>query len=228
LKEINIQAILWDLDGTLVSTADLHFRASQTTLIKYGYHIERPVFDASFGMSDYTILGNAAPDMEDTSFQAMVAEKNALYRALLQQDELLPLPGVVSWLEFFKQRGLRQVIASTTFEENIRTITARLEIASYFEGIISTIKLNLPSKPHPHVFLKAAEFLNLAPQNCLVIEDAPAGIEAARRAGMLCLAVGTSNPLPKLAAASLVVASLDILQVEQIEQLLNLPASAAL
>lgn len=221
IKENNILAVLWDLDGTLVNTADLHFQAMHTLLDNYGRSLKRIDFDASFGMSDYAIMRQAAPNMEEGAFQEMVAEKNNLYRTLLQQADLAPLPGVAFWLQYFQQHGLRQVIASTTFEENIRTILAKLEIEAYFEGVISTIRLNLPSKPHPQVFLKAAQFLNLQPKHCMVIEDAPAGVEAARRAGMICLAVGTSNPLHKLAAASLVIPSLDVLQAEQIEQLFN-------
>lgn len=222
IKENNLLAVLWDLDGTLVNTADLHFQAMHTLLNKYGLSFRRADFDASFGMSDYAIMREAAPNMEEGSFQKIVAEKNALYRTLLQQADLAPLPGATFWLQYFQEHGLRQVIASTTFEENIRTILAKLEIEAFFEGVISTISLNLPSKPHPHVFLEAAQFLDLEPKQCMVIEDAPAGIEAARQAGMICLAVGTSNPLHKLAAASLVIPALDILQVEQIEQLFSL------
>ncbi|MCD4673825.1 MAG: HAD family phosphatase [Anaerolineaceae bacterium] len=215
------QAVLWDLDGTLINTAELHFKATVSTLTKYKHAFDRATFNASFGMSDHTILRNAARHMETTAFEAMVTEKNTLYRTLVGKEPLSALPGVVQWLETFQDWGFRQVIVSTTFAENIHTLTRKINIASYFEEIISTVHFNLPSKPQPDGFLKAAEILKMSPEQCLVIEDAPAGVESARRAGMKCVAVGTSNPLENLQAADLTVARLDQLHAEAILQLLT-------
>jgi HAD superfamily hydrolase (TIGR01509 family) len=226
LKNTSLQAVLWDLDGTLVNTADLHYQATYATLTKNGITFDRPTFNTGFGMADHAIMGKAAPGMEEAAFQAMVAEKNALYRTLVDEAELEALPGVVHWLTTFRGWGLRQMIVSTTFAENIQTIAHKLRIEGFFAGVVSTIQLGLPSKPHPDGFLKAAELLHLSAQDCLVIEDAPAGVEAARRAGMKCLAVGTSNPLDRLAAADLAVPDLDHLQIAQARRLLNLPKAA--
>lgn len=213
------RAILWDLDGTLVNTAEQHFQSTQSTLQRYHFAFDRETFNASFGMADHTILGNASPGMPEAAFEQMVAEKNALYLSLIQEQPLHLLPGVRTWLETFQNWGCQQAIASTTFAQNIRIIAARLEITAYFEAFVSSSHYNLPSKPNPAVFLKAATLLNTPPEHCLVIEDAPAGVEAARQAGMKCLAVGTSNPLEQLQHAHLVVRTLEHLQPDHLTEL---------
>jgi beta-phosphoglucomutase len=221
LKTTPIKAVLWDLDGTLINTAELHFKAAVATLTKYDHSFDRETFNAAFGMSDHTILRNAAPEMEDAAFEDMVMEKNALYRNLAQEDTLTALPGVMQWLETFHNWGFRQAIVSTTFAENIDTLTRALKITPYFEELISTIHMQLPSKPAPDGYLKAAEILGIPVAQCLVIEDAIAGVESARQAGMKCIAVGTSNPAKNLQAADLVTATLDQLRKNQVLQLLE-------
>lgn len=220
MKNIPIKAVLWDLDGTLVNTAELHFKASVSTLTKYGHHFDREIFNAAFGMSDHTIMRNAAPHMEPTAFEAMVMEKNDLYRSLAKEESLTALPGVLHWLKTFQTWGLRQVVVSTTFAENIETLTQSLNLTSYFEALISTINMHLASKPAPDGFLKAAEILGLSATQCMVIEDATAGVASAKSAGMKCIAVGTSNPLENLRAADLVTPTLADLNEEDVVKLL--------
>jgi len=221
LKITPAKAVLWDLDGTLVNTAKLHFKATVSTLAKYGHSFNRETFNAVFGMSDHTILRNVAPEMEEAAFEAMVIEKNALYRSLAEKDTLTALPGVLHWLKTFQEWGFCQAVVSSTFAENIETLTRKLNIAIYFDEIISTVHLNLPGKPAPDGFLKAAEMMNCSPTQCLVIEDAPAGVASAKNAGMKCLAVGTSNPLENLYAADLATPTLADLFKDEVVTLLE-------
>jgi len=204
LKNTTIKAVLWDMDGTLVDTAELHYQAHIQTLAKYGYTIDRPLYNTMFGMDDHLIMSKVAPGMQKEAFNAMVIEKNILYRQLALNEPQNPLPGVVDWLTRFQAWGFRQVVVSTTFIENIQVLANSLQITPYFEEIISTTHMQLPSKPAPDGFLKGAEILSLPVEQCMVIEDAPAGVASAKAAGMKCLAVGTSNPVENLQEADLV------------------------
>jgi len=221
LKNTPIKAVLWDMDGTLVNTAELHYKAHITTLKKYGYEFSRQTYNTLFGMDDHHIMRQIAPDMEETAFKAMVVEKNVLYRQFAAAEPLPPLPGVLHWLRTFQTWGFRQVVVSTTFAENIEAMVHSLQITAYFETLISTINMGLPSKPAPDGFLKAAEILGLAADQCLVIEDAPAGIASAKSAGIKCLAVGTSNPLENLKDADLITPTLADLNEEDVVRLLE-------
>jgi len=116
------------------------------------------------------------------------------------------------WKERMKLRlrkalGMKQAIASSAPPENIDVLVAELEIGRHFDALISGF--DIPGKPDPGVFLKSAQALDTETQNCIVIEDAITGVEGARRAGMMCIAVTTTNPADALAGADYVVESLD-------------------
>ena len=99
-----------------------------------------------------------------------------------------------------------------------------LGIRPYFEAIVSGY--DIPGKPDPAVFLKAASEIDLTPQRCIVVEDAVAGVQAARRAGMRCIAVTTTNPAHALSGADIIVDRLDILPANAFERLFNSKDSA--
>jgi len=117
------------------------------------------------------------------------------------------LPGVLTWLERLALLGARQVVASSAPPENIEALIDELCLRAYFPVLLSGF--DLPGKPQPDTFLKAASLINVPPAQCVVIEDSVAGVEAARRAGMKCIAVTTTNPASKLSTAELIVESLD-------------------
>jgi beta-phosphoglucomutase len=111
-------------------------------------------------------------------------------------------------------------IASSTVIENIHLITGSLGIENYFEAIITGHDVT-EGKPSPQVFLVAAQRLGADPKNCVVFEDAVAGVKAAKSAGMHCVAITSSNPREKLAEADLVVDSLAEVSVNDLEKLLK-------
>jgi len=112
--------------------------------------------------------------------------------------------GVRRWLEWAKAEGIRQVVASSGEMANIAAIVTALEIGNYFDALVSGAFLPR-SKPDPAIFLQAAGAAGVAPERCLVVEDGVVGIEAARRAGMRCLALTTTHPAERLQGADLVV-----------------------
>jgi beta-phosphoglucomutase len=102
------------------------------------------------------------------------------------------LPGVLTWLGQFQAWEFKQAITSSAPPENIEFLVVELKIKEYFDEIVSGF--DLPGKPNPDVFLNAADSLHINPDNCIIIEDAIAGVEGAKRAGMKCIAVTTTNP----------------------------------
>ena len=121
--------------------------------------------------------------------------------------EVRLLPGVRQWLAWAKVQGVRQVVASSGEMANIAAIVSALEIGNYFDALVSGAFMPR-SKPDPAIFLQAAGAAGVPPERCLVVEDGVVGIEAARRAGMRCLALTTTHPADRLAGADLVVDSL--------------------
>jgi beta-phosphoglucomutase-like phosphatase (HAD superfamily) len=122
-------------------------------------------------------------------------------------------------MEAFRQNGVRQALASSGSPGNINVVLTALAVETYFDEVISGD--GLPSKPDPLIFIKAADHLGIIPLNCLVIEDAAAGVQAAKAAGMKCIAVTTTNHAEKLADADVVLDNLAELMTDHIRRLFS-------
>ena len=212
-------AVLWDMDGVLVDTAELHYQTWKQTLADYGIPFSRQIFNEFFGMNnEQTLTGILGRPPEPSFLQELSDNKENKFRKSIHgQIELYP--GVRKLLQDLQRAGVRQAIASSAPQENIDALVIKLNMASFFQAIVSGCELK--SKPDPATFLLAAERLGVPPRYCVVIEDALHGIEAARRAGMKCIAVATTNPIDLLSPANLVVGSINELSVARILDLIN-------
>jgi beta-phosphoglucomutase family hydrolase len=204
--------ILWDMDGVLTSTGEFHFLAWSQTLADYGIPFSRDQFTATFGMNNAQILQILLGERADRVLVAEIGDtKEERFRQAVQGNARL-LPGVSEWLKRFQGWGFRQAIASSAPPANIKVLVDELGIRSFFGAVVSGA--DIPGKPDPTVFLNAAQRIEVRPQRCVVIEDAIAGVEAAKRAGMRCVAVTTTNPSEALARADIVVERLDLLSIQ--------------
>jgi HAD superfamily hydrolase (TIGR01509 family) len=141
--------------------------------------------------------------------------KEEIYREIVLEKGLEPLPGVRAWLEQLAGAGVPCVIGSSTHRRNIEVSLDVLGLRTYFRDIVSAEDVS-HGKPDPEVFLKAAGKIGMPADRCVVFEDAHVGIDAAHRAGMRVIAVATTNPLPDLASADMAVERLDALDIRAI------------
>lgn len=216
---MTLHAILWDLDGTLADTEELHFESWRNTLIHYGIDYTFELFIASFGRTNAEILPELlGSSSTSTQVETISLQKEANYRDLLRQSALQALPGVHQWLSDFRQAGLQQAIGSSGPMANIVASIEALRIGDYFNSIISGARLP-KGKPDPMIFLLAASALGVQPEHCLVIEDSVAGIEAARRAGMRSVAVGKVIHTSRLHERLVTVTGQNCILVESLETL---------
>ena len=211
------RAVLWDLDGTLVDSAEYHWRAWRETLRVEGIEISYQQFLDSFGQKNDRILTSwlgalATPD----TIRRIGDEKEAEYRQLAVSEGLVPLPGAAEWVARLHHDGWLQAIASSAPAENVRVMLQALRLERYFDGIVSAEDVTT-GKPDPQVFLAAAAKLNVPPSASVVVEDAAAGVEAAKRAGMKCVGVSRTAVLD----ADVFVPSLDQLPVGTFAQLIG-------
>ena len=200
-----IKGAIWDMDGVLVDSGPFHLKAWQLTLRKYGMDITAAQFNTLFGMDNrrmMTILLGHSPQEE---FLAKIStEKEALYRSLLH-GKAEPFPGVMSWLENFRSKHVRQVLASSAPPANVEALVKELELTGFMEHSLSALEEGLPGKPSPAIFLRAAELLNLPIETCVVFEDSIAGVEAAKSGGFYCVAITSTNPREKLTRADWII-----------------------
>lgn len=190
-----IKAVIFDLDGVIVSTDDCHYRAWKKMADEEGIYFDREINNRLRGVSRMAsleiVLEKANREYSEKEKQEMAERKNTYYKELI--CELTPndiLPGAIETLEQLKENGIKIAIGSSS--KNTPIILKQIGLDKYFDAVSDGNNIT-HSKPDPEVFLKAAEMLNIAPKDCMIVEDADAGIEAGKRAGMKTLAVQGAN-----------------------------------
>ena len=218
------RAVLWDMDGTLIDSEESHWISWRNTLANEGITITREQFLASFGQRNDSIiprwLGAAAtPERIERISKA----KEELYRHLVRRDGMCPEPGVANWVHRLHKEGWLQAIASAAPRANIDAVLEALSATHIFQGIVSADDVHR-GKPDPEVFLVAASRVGVSPDRCIVVEDAVAGVQGARSAGMKSIGVNRNG---KQLPADIVVRSLDLLAPDAFDSLLQRDNHAA-
>jgi beta-phosphoglucomutase len=212
------RAVLWDLDGTLVDSEDFHWQSWEYALGADGVRVTREQFKSTFGQRNDRILrGWLGAESSDERITRVAEAKEAEYRRLAEVNGLTPLPGAAEWLVRLQADGWKQAIASSAPRQNVEVMLRALHLERYFDAIVASEDVT-KGKPDPQVFLAAATRLAAAPSRCIVVEDAAAGIEGAKRAGMKSIGVSRTAPLD----ADVFVRSLDDLADDAFEGLLQI------
>jgi beta-phosphoglucomutase len=216
---VSRRGVLWDMDGVLVDTGEFHYRSWAAVLDEYGVDLSREFFRDTFGMNNRGILSRLFGERLTPELLAEISERKEQRFRQAVRGRVRPLPGVVDWLQRLRQAGFRQGVASSAPPVNIDTLVGELGLREYFDVLGSGG--DLPGKPEPALFLKVARLLDVPAEGCVVVEDAVTGVEAAKRAGMKCVAVTTTNPAGALEAADVVVERLDALPPDTFRRLLQ-------
>lgn len=184
------RAVLWDLDGTLGDSEQFHWQAWRETMDAEGVPITRDRFRATFGRRNDSFLPEwLGPGSAPERVLRVAEEKEARYRELVLAHGLDPLPGAAEWVERLASEGWAQAVASSAPRRNVEAMLDALGFRCYFPIFVGAEDVR-EGKPDPQVFLSAAARLGAKPSNCVVVEDAAAGIEAARRAGIRSIGIG--------------------------------------
>jgi HAD superfamily hydrolase (TIGR01509 family) len=186
------RAVLWDVDGTLIDSRRYHWLSWRGALAEENFRVTPEQFASSFGHRNDEILRGYFPAYSDEDIARVGEAKEAAYRRLVRTHGIELLPGVRRWLYSLKVEGWLQAVASSAPLKNLEVIIDVLELEQYFSAVASAEDVTA-GKPDPQVFLVAAAKLGVGPGSCVVVEDAPAGTEAARRAGMRCVGVLSSH-----------------------------------
>jgi HAD superfamily hydrolase (TIGR01509 family) len=211
--------VLWDLDGTLIDSGEQHYAAWRDALAARGREHPREEFARYFGRRNDVILRDLFGDALTPEEAARVADdKEERYRRLVREDGLEPLPGVMDWLHRLKERRFRQALATMAPAANVAVVIEVLDLVSLIDATAAAEDV-VHGKPDPAIFLEAARRIGVPAERCVVMEDAPAGLEGARRAGMRSVGI-VSNHHREL-QADIVVPSLTALPAGAIEELLG-------
>jgi HAD superfamily hydrolase (TIGR01509 family) len=202
------KTILWDMDGVIADSYSLHFAAWQETFAKRGIKFTREDFTKLFGTRNDFIIGSImGRELSEGDVKVMVQEKEENFRRKAT-GSIKPFLGAVRLLSAMKKGNFKLGLASSAPRENIDLVLGELNLEGIFDCIVFGQEVS-ESKPDPQIYLLAAKKLEATPNDCLVIEDSPLGIRAAKTAGMKCLAIANTHPRQKLGEADRVFDSLE-------------------
>lgn len=194
-----IRGCIFDLDGVIVDTAHYHFLAWKRLAAGLNYQLTPADNERLKGVSRLKsleiVLQLAGISMSAEEMERLADQKNAWFReyvAEMKPDEIFP--GVTALIRELRGAGIKVGLASSS--KNAREVIRLLGIADEFDAIVEG-NMIAHTKPHPEIFLKTAELLGVAPEACVVVEDAEAGVEAALAAGMKCIGIGSPAALAK-------------------------------
>jgi beta-phosphoglucomutase len=202
------KAILWDMDGVIADSYSFHFAAWQETFAKRGIKFTKEDFTKLFGTRNDFIIGSImGRELPERDVKIMVQEKEEKFRRKATGN-IKPFPGAVRLLNAIKKGNFKLGLVSSTPKENIDLVLSELNLEGMFDCIVFGQEVS-ESKPSPQIYLLAARELEVTPNDCLVIEDSPLGVKAAKTAGMKCLAIANTRPRQKLQEADKVADSVE-------------------
>lgn len=215
INSMSKKAVIFDLDGVIVSTDNYHYQAWKMIADEEGIYFDREINENLRGVSRMEsleiLLQKSQKKYSAEEKQKLATRKNDYYKELL--EKLTPtdiLPGVMVILTKLKELGIRIAIGSSS--KNASFILKKIGLNNYFDAIADGNSIK-NSKPHPEVFLLAAKMLDVAPEECVVVEDADSGIEAALAANMKVVGVGYASENPKVDYA---VRDLSVVKVNEL------------
>ena len=220
MPDHNTIGAIFDWDGVIIDSSAHHEESWERLAKETGYSLPPGHFKRGFGMKNEVIIPNLLRWTSDSAeINRLSLRKEALYREIVLEWGLKPLPGVVTWLNQLRDHAIPCAVGSSTHRLNIDTGLQLIGLRDRFQAIVTAEDVS-HGKPDPEVFLTAASRIGMAPDACVVFEDALVGIEAAHRGGMKAVAVATTNPIDLLHTADLAVHRLDELTMPRLRELM--------
>lgn len=193
-----IEAVIFDMDGVLVDNRDIHIDAFVRFCKRHGIDFRGDDLLAHFGKGNDEIIPEILPAdiVNKYGLDALADEKEQIYREIFEES-IEPTRGLVAFLKDLEACGIKCAVGSSGQKNNVDFVLDKCGIAPYFTAIVNGDMVTR-CKPDPEIFLTAAKLMGVNPENCLVIEDAFAGIEAAHAAGMKVIALSTTYSVEQL------------------------------
>ena len=212
--------VIFDLDGVVVDTGEFHKQAWFDLARKEGFKISEELFLNTFGMQNYQILPIlAGRDVSAEMLKELSEWKESRYRDLIK-GKVKPMDGVLSLAADLKRHSFLLAVGTSTPRVNLDFILENLQVDGYFDACVAGEDA-ARGKPAPDTFLRAAAKLGLPPRCCVVVEDAIAGVDAGKSAGMAVVAVTSTRKRGQLRRADVIVDSLAELKAEDFMRLLS-------
>lgn len=224
----NDWAVIFDWDGVVIDSSAAHEVSWEQLASEEGRSLPHDHFERGFGLRGDSIIREILGwPADDATLRRLIGRKEELYRAEIRRTGLTLLPGIAAFLEALDDGRIPYGVGSSTPRGNIDCAMEMLGLEGRFRAVVAAGDVTR-GKPEPDVFLEAARRLGLPAHRCVVVEDAPAGIEAAHRGGMLAVGLSTTHPAHRLSAADWVVQRLDEIGIDALRNHLESRGAGAI
>ncbi len=214
------KGIIWDMDGVLVDTTRHHYQSWLEILKGIRNDFSWEEFTSSFGMRNDLIIPRVfRKEFGKEEIISIDTKKEALFRELAK-GKLKPLDGLIDLLNVLKKDGFKMAVASSGTPENVKMVITECNLMPFFSVLTNGSEV-LHSKPDPEIFLLASKKLGVPPSQCIVVEDAPAGIQGAKSAGMKCIAITSTHKRDSLKKADIIVDKYEQLNPKVFDELIG-------
>lgn len=188
-----IEAVIFDFDGVIAYTEEIHLKTFREVLAPFGISIDSKRWYTEFvGIGGRNIMDILLKENKlEKNLEELVEKRSNNFIEYIEKNQIEEVPGIEKFVEKLHSMKMKKAIASGSRRRVIETITKRMGLINYFDTIIGAEDTQ-KKKPHPEPFLLAAERIKIKPENCLVLEDSPNGFQAAKSAGIPCVCV--KNP----------------------------------
>ena len=213
-------AVIFDMDGVIIDSGPIHYESWKKLANEIGVSFSENYFKKTFGKQGIPTLKKIInKKVSDKQLHEWVELKEVYYRQMIKNN-ITAILGVIPLIKELKENFFKLAVATSGPPKNTDLLLTTLKIKHFFDQIVTAIDIK-KGKPAPDVFLMVSKNLNISPQNCLVIEDAPVGIKAAKKAEMKCIALATTHEKSKLAKADLIIDSFSEINLNDIIELLK-------
>ncbi len=217
LNQLLDKAVIFDLDGVIIDTKMLHYKAWKQFFNERGTAHSFAEFKRHFGKTNQLVFEKLIPGLNQKQIAKLSSHKEALYRQLAI-GSLKPTKGTVKLMKQLKKEGYKIALGTSAPAQNIQFTMDQIGIEKYFDAVVNGSDVK-KGKPHPDIFLLCSKKINVAPENCTVIEDSKPGVEAAKRAGMKCIAVETTHTKKELSQADMTLKDMTKITITKVGEL---------
>jgi len=211
---LHIKGAIFDMDGTLIETTEADYLAWKSVFADYHKELSFEDYFPLIGMKS-AIVVQSRLSLDEKETKKALSQKMKYFSEIVTEKGIQVVPYAIKFLKQLEAENLKIALATSSRQEKMKLVLQLTNLTPYFDVIV-TGDLVHKSKPAPDIFLKAAEKLQLKPEDCLVIEDAANGVKAAKNAGMKCVAITTTHTKELLQQADMVITSYEDLDLQKI------------
>lgn len=210
-----IEAVIFDMDGTLIDSTYADFLAWQKLFLCYEKSFTYQEYMPLLGIKSFEVVKEYLPVKNDDEIRDTLAKKLVFFRDVINTQGIKPIPFAEDFLKELKQLNVTIALATSSRRAKMEMVMEKVGLGSYFEVIVTGSEVP-NGKPAPDIFLRTAEKISVEPAHCLVFEDAVMGVAAAKKAGMRCVALSTPKTVPLLFEADMLIKTFEGLKFSKI------------